>query len=65
MALCVKTFEKKKLKFKKLLQINNVSLEGMKSVSEAMALLNECQYESVALTLLRPLYTCCNNARER
>ncbi|KAF9804574.1 hypothetical protein SFRURICE_014482 [Spodoptera frugiperda] len=49
----------------RVVSINNVSLEGVKSVSEAMALLNECQYESVALTLLRPLYTCCNSTRDR
>lgn len=49
----------------RVININNMSLEGVKSVSEAMALLNECQYESVALTLLRPLYTCCNNIRDR
>uniref|UniRef100_A0A2A4J3E8 Disks large homolog 5 n=1 Tax=Heliothis virescens TaxID=7102 RepID=A0A2A4J3E8_HELVI len=49
----------------RVISINNVSLEGVKSVSEAMALLSECQYESVALTLLRPLYAGCNSNRDR
>ncbi|XP_060804907.1 disks large homolog 5 [Amyelois transitella] len=39
----------------RVVSINNRSLEGVKSVSEAMALLNECQYD-VVLTVLRPLY---------
>ncbi|CAH0401058.1 unnamed protein product [Chilo suppressalis] len=44
----------------RVVSINNRSLEGMKSVSEAMAVLNEYQYESVILTVLRPLYPCCD-----
>ncbi|XP_063537003.1 disks large homolog 5 [Cydia strobilella] len=46
----------------RIISINNRSLEGMKSVSEVWALLNECQYETVTLTLLRPLYPCCLDA---
>ncbi|XP_047992200.1 disks large homolog 5 isoform X2 [Leguminivora glycinivorella] len=46
----------------RIVSINNRSLEGMKSVSEVWALLNECQYETVTLTLLRPLYPCCLDA---
>ncbi|CAH2230037.1 jg20247 [Pararge aegeria aegeria] len=41
-------------------QINNRSLEGVKSASEATALLNDCQYDCVLLTVLRPLYPCCD-----
>ncbi|KAL0871516.1 hypothetical protein ABMA27_005232 [Loxostege sticticalis] len=48
----------------RVVTINNRSIEGVKSVSEAMAMLNECQYESVVLTVLRPLYPCCP-ARDR
>ncbi|XP_049876272.1 disks large homolog 5 isoform X2 [Pectinophora gossypiella] len=44
----------------RVVSINNRSLEGIKSVSEAMMLLNECQYDSVAITVLRPLYPCCD-----
>lgn len=40
----------------RIVNINNRSLEGVKSVSEAMMLLNDCQYDSVTLTILRPLY---------
>ncbi|GBP27676.1 Disks large homolog 5 [Eumeta japonica] len=40
----------------RIVNINNRSLEGIKSVSEAMMLLNDCQYSSLTLTLLRPLY---------
>ncbi|XP_053610257.1 disks large homolog 5 [Plodia interpunctella] len=43
----------------RVVSINNRSLEGVKSVSEAMALLNENQYD-VMLTVLRPLYPCCD-----
>ncbi|XP_037293076.1 disks large homolog 5 [Manduca sexta] len=48
----------------RVVSINNRSLEGSKSVSEAMSLLNECHYESVTLTVLRPLCPTCDN-RER
>ncbi|CAH2044278.1 unnamed protein product, partial [Iphiclides podalirius] len=44
----------------RVVSINNRSLEGVKSVSEAMAMLNDCQYDSVLLTVLRPLYPCCD-----
>ncbi|CAK1587309.1 unnamed protein product [Parnassius mnemosyne] len=44
----------------RVVSINNRSLEGVKSVSEAMSLLNDCQYDSVLLTVLRPLYPCCD-----
>ncbi|XP_059054689.1 disks large homolog 5 [Achroia grisella] len=44
----------------RVVSINYRSLEGVKSVSEAMAMLNECQYD-VVLTVLRPLYPCCDN----
>ncbi|XP_013148042.1 PREDICTED: disks large homolog 5 [Papilio polytes] len=36
----------------RVVSINNRSLEGVKSVSEAMAMLNDCQYDSVLLTVL-------------
>ncbi|KAJ2940371.1 hypothetical protein O0L34_g48 [Tuta absoluta] len=48
----------------RVVSINNRSLEGVKSVSEAMMLLNDCQFDSCAVTVLRPLYPC-NDTRER
>ncbi|XP_028035667.1 disks large homolog 5 [Bombyx mandarina] len=45
----------------RVVSINNRSLEGMKSVSEAMLLLNDCQYESVSITVLRPLHALTDN----
>ncbi|KAM3956975.1 LOW QUALITY PROTEIN: MAGUK family member discs large 5 [Aphomia sociella] len=44
----------------RIVSINNRSLEGMKSVSEAMNMLNESQYD-VVLTVLRPLCHCCDS----
>ncbi|XP_072944694.1 disks large homolog 5 [Epargyreus clarus] len=44
----------------RVVSINNRSLEGVKSVAEATAMLNDCQYDSVLLTVLRPLYPCCD-----
>ncbi|XP_045775276.1 disks large homolog 5 isoform X1 [Maniola jurtina] len=44
----------------RVVSINNRSLEGVKSASEATALLNDCQYDCVLLTVLRPLYPCCD-----
>ncbi|CAH0725461.1 unnamed protein product, partial [Brenthis ino] len=44
----------------RVVSINNCSLEGIKSVSEATALLNDCHYDCVLLTVLRPLYPCCD-----
>ncbi|XP_041982203.1 disks large homolog 5 isoform X2 [Aricia agestis] len=44
----------------RVVSINNRSLEGVSSVGEAEALLNDSQYDSVLLTVLRPLYPCCD-----
>ncbi|XP_026322760.1 disks large homolog 5 [Hyposmocoma kahamanoa] len=49
----------------RVVSINNRSLEGIKSASEAMVLLNDCQYDSVVLTVLRPLYPCCDTRDSR
>ncbi|XP_045500224.1 disks large homolog 5 [Colias croceus] len=44
----------------RVVSINNRSLDSVKSVSEAMCLLNDSQYDCVLLTVLRPLYPCCD-----
>ncbi|XP_050677156.1 disks large homolog 5 [Leptidea sinapis] len=46
----------------RVVSINNRSVEGVKSASEAMALLRDTQYDCVLLTVLRPLYPCCDPA---
>ncbi|XP_050347705.1 disks large homolog 5 isoform X1 [Nymphalis io] len=44
----------------RVVSINNRSLEGVGSAAEATALLSDVHYDCVLLTVLRPLYPCCD-----